>query len=388
MKERANFSLYIAELIGNYLKGIDKQPSKELEEWLNASVANKKLFEDLVKGKNLSSLLDSYDLIDLNIEWEALRKKLKTRKLRINTRWIWASSIAASLLICCFWLFFLMDKNDSSNYTPFIGEKIMPGKTMAILSTSGKNIILGTNAKVCVQDGVSVIDSVGNKIFEDKSLDIKTCQLYVPKGGEYHIVLEDGTRVWLNSDTKLVFPEHFSKDKREISISGEAYLEVAHNSEKPFFVQTGESQIHVTGTMFNVRNYADEKKTSVALVQGRVQMENERNGKVLAVLSPSNEFTANNKTGTYSVSSVNLDYVLAWKNGIFAFEDESLPSIAKKLERWYNIKIEIDPSLTRNHYSGYINKYKSIDWVVDILQRTQELRFVTDANGTIRIIPA
>ncbi|MBP1617105.1 MAG: hypothetical protein H6Q14_932 [Bacteroidetes bacterium] len=385
MEKQTKISLHIAQLIGEHLDGRDKLPSKELREWLETSARNRELFDELVNGSALSSRLEFYESIDFEAEWSAFQQK------RGNIhRWQWVAGVAAIFVVCCISVCFLFNKTSKSSiYTPFTGENIMPGKSQAILSTNGHQILLGQSKKVTTKNGIiSVTDSLGNEIYQANPSPVEMNQLYVPQGGEYYIVLEDGTHVWLNSDTKLEFPSHFDKDKRKITIHGEAYLEVAHNPEKPFYVETGGSTIHVTGTAFNVRNYSDEQTSSVALVQGRVQIEDTDNGGILAVLTPSKKFVIGHNSGKYSVETANLELDLAWRKGMFAFENESLSSIARMLERWYNIKIDIDPAIASNRYSGFINRHKSISQLVDILQRTNELRFVSNAEGQVKILPA
>ncbi len=391
MKKQTEISLHIANLIGEYLDGRDKPHSKELQEWLDTSARNRELFDELVNGSELSSRFEFYESVDLETEWSVLQQKRgkKTSRLFIR-RWQWVAGVAAIFVVCCISVCFLFNEAGKSGiYTPFTGENVMPGKSQAILSTNGNRIMLGESTTVTTHNGaISVTDSLGNEIYEANLSPVEMNELYVPQGGEYYIVLEDGTRVWLNSATKLEFPPHFDKDKREIAIHGEAYLEVAHNSEKPFYVETGGSRIHVTGTAFNVRNYSDEQTSSVALVQGRVQMENTDNEGILAVLTPSKKFVMSHNSGKYTVETANLELELAWRKGLFAFENEPLSSIARMLERWYNIKIDIDPAISANRYSGFINRHKSISQVVDILQRTNELRFVTNAEGRVKIISA
>lgn len=391
MKKQTEISLHIARLIGEYLNGSNKPPSRELQEWLDASARNRELFDELINGNELSSRLEFYESFDPETEWASFQQKRGKKGSRLFIhRWQWIAGVAAIFVVCCISVCFLFNEGRRSViYTPFTGENIMPGKSQAILSTNGNQILLGKSSTVTTHNGtISVTDSLGNEIYEANLAPVEMNQLYVPQGGEYYIVLEDGTRVWLNSDTKLEFPPHFDKDKREIAIHGEAYLEVAHNSEKPFYVETGGNRIHVTGTAFNVRSYPDEQTSSVALAQGRVQMENTDNGRVLAVLTPSKKFVISRNSGKYSVETANLELELAWRKGLFAFENESLSSIARMLERWYNIKIDIDPAIAANRYSGFINRHKSISQVVDILQRTNELRFVANAEGRVKIIPA
>ena len=139
---------------------------------------------------------------------------------------------------------------DSLELTLLDVDTIVPGSTLATRITDGVKLNIDESMIVSAKDGIDVADKTGNSLLTNTQLTNREITLSVPLGGEYYIELQDGTKVWLGSESELLFPEHFTEDKRMIAIKGEAYLEVAHNSKKPFYVDLGDVNIHVTGTAF------------------------------------------------------------------------------------------------------------------------------------------
>lgn len=390
MNEHIKKSINIAELISDNLGKPETSYPKDLQEWLAASPKNREILNSIQNGEHLYSRIEFYDSIDSEEEWELLQIKRAPEKVKLTYQWRWVSSVAAVLLLAFILGYFLIPSNDTLTMVdiPFTGEDITAGKTMATLFIGKNNISIDENMQITTQEGsTTIVDQSGNPIYtNDKKEKPQINKLLVPRGGEYYIELEDGTKVWLNAESELQFPEYFEKDKRLIAVKGEAYIEVSHDPQRAFYVQTGNVQVHVVGTSFNVRNFSDEDNLSIALAKGKVLMENMK-GELLTELAPSKQFVMNETTEIFHVETVNLQTVLAWKNRIFAFDKEPLISIVKKLERWYNVQIEVDPTLQNRRYSGSLNKYETMEEIISVLQKTKELRFVKDQHQNIKIIP-
>lgn len=385
MKKDIIYSVKIANQISEYLQSGEK--SEELEEWISSSEKNQRIFNEITT--NSASKISFYEKIDVEKGWQELqRKRIKPHPIHL---WQWASGIAALFLISLAVGSLLPDKSTplEKSYQVFDGQKVLPGKTTAILTINGNSIALNNSMQLRTANGVSVVDSTGHNLYVASASEKKMAvnHLTVPRGGEYFIVLEEGTKIWLNSDTQLSFPEHFSSKTREITISGEAYLEVSKEKNRPFYVNVNQNRIHVTGTSFNVRNFSNEPTTSISLITGKIEME-KKDGTPLAKLSPLQQFNVNNQSQQHNISKVEMENVLAWKNDLFAFDNEPLSSIARKLERWYNIDIIISPKVKDNSYSGTLSKYKSIQSIINILQMTHELEFIKNEQGSLVIIPS
>lgn len=201
--------------------------------------------------------------------------------------------------------------------------------------------------------------------------------LVVPYGKRTGITLEDSTRIWLNSGSKLVYPAVFETGRREVYLEGEAYFDVRHDEERPFFVQTKDMEIRVLGTEFNVSAYADDDNSNVVLVDGSIELTANRNsplGKVktrltsheMAVYDPAHE--------ELEVSNTAVEEYVSWRAGYMLFENTRLSEILKKLQRYYRVRIELeDPHLENATFTGPLDLKKKIEEVMDIICLTTSL---------------
>jgi ferric-dicitrate binding protein FerR (iron transport regulator) len=375
-EDKIKHSLYISRLIENYLCSDSNEISGELKQWLDSSDEHRIFFEELLNGTSLSERLNFYDKIDIDANWGPIKKRL-TKRNKINW-WRWASSIAASIIVIMAVGYYFSNKpKEIIKEKPqiFTGAGIMPGSSKAMLISGNQRIVLKKSTNIQTKNGLLTNGNVSS-----------ANRLIVPCGGIYTFQLEDGTKVWMNSNSKLTFPAHFAVDKREIRLSGEAYFEVAKNAKCPFYVYIDNNvAVRVTGTSFNVRKYADEPNLSVSLISGKVQME--KNNKLITKLVPMKEFDMDTQTQNYKIEDISMEKVLAWKNNEFVFDNEPLFEIAKELSRWYNIKINVDPHIKDNVYSGVLNRQNSIKNIIDVLTMTDEIEFVKDPDKGVLIIP-
>jgi ferric-dicitrate binding protein FerR (iron transport regulator) len=201
-----------------------------------------------------------------------------------------------------------------------------------------------------------------------------------PRGGQYQLVLSDGTRVWLNSASSLKFPVTFTAAKREVELSGEAYFEVAHNQHKPFQVVSNGQTVEVLGTHFNINAYQDEQATKTTLLEGSV--------KVLAhgvssKIKPGEQ--VQQKNGKLTVSEVDLEEAIAWKNGFFYFKDDNIKTIMRQLSRWYDVEIKYEGQIPEREFSGQMNKNIDASQLMHILS-IEKIHYRLE-NRTIVIIP-
>lgn len=194
--------------------------------------------------------------------------------------------------------------------------------------------------------------------------------LLVPYGRRSQLTLEDGTKVWLNSGSRLIYPVSFDRDKREVYLEGEAYFKVSHNTQRPFYVQSKNISIKVLGTEFNITAYPDDKKTYTALVNGSIQLSatggwfRKESRKLvpgdLAIYDPGNE--------ELKMSQVNTEGYTSWKDGYMLLEQVPLKAIIKKLGRYYNLSVEVEPGNGNGEtFSGRLDLQKNIEDVMDII---------------------
>ena len=188
-----------------------------------------------------------------------------------------------------------------------------------------------------------------------------------PRGGEYRMVLADGTRVMLNAETRLRFPEAFGDGERRVFLEGEAYFEVAKESERPFWVDFREGTVRVLGTQFNVKAYGGEEAVAT-LVHGKVEV---ARGQEAVVLQPGEQCRiAAGEAHALIVGKADLMSTLAWKNGEFVFKDASLEQVIDELARWYNVEMMYDHSLFReSRVHIYMNRSQTLDEALDMLSK-------------------
>ena len=198
-------------------------------------------------------------------------------------------------------------------------------------------------------------------------------RIYVPKGGEFELVLADGTRVWMNSETELKFPRAFTGDKRQVElVSGEAYFDVRKDKTKPFIVRNKDLNLTVLGTQFNIQNYSDEHEIITTLVEGAVQLSSDK-----TILHPGEQATYNKATREVQVETVDTELFTAWREGRLIFKSTRLETVLKQLSRWYDVKFVYEEERLKDLiFSGKMKKYDNGNVILGILKATGKIDFI------------
>lgn len=206
--------------------------------------------------------------------------------------------------------------------------------------------------------------------------------LYVPAGQRVKLTLQDGTDVWLNSQTTFIYPAVFSGKERRISVEGEAYFDVAKDPEKPFIVSSQGVEMKVLGTKFNVHSYPGEKDIQTSLIEGSLHVYFSSSAQKGVILKPNEQVTI--KDGTMKIGTIpHLDYFL-WRDGIYSFENELLINILKKLQLYYDVKIEIkDPSIFKWEYTGKFRQRDGIDEILHMIQKIHKFTIEKDEDNNM-----
>jgi ferric-dicitrate binding protein FerR (iron transport regulator) len=193
-----------------------------------------------------------------------------------------------------------------------------------------------------------------------------------PRGGQYKLILPDGTKVWLNAASSITYPTIFAEDRRVVSITGEVYFEVTKNARKPFTVRTYSDEITVLGTSFNVNSYTDEAMVKTSLLEGSVRINKQ-------VLKPGEAYI-NGK-----IMSTSLEQDLAWKNGFFSFNKADLPTVMRQLSRWYNVDVKYEGVIPKRAYSGEIERSLTLRQVLEVLSQTR-IKYKIEQGNVITIL--
>ncbi len=322
------------------------------------------------------------------------RKITKTKPFVIRRNIVrYAASIALVLTFLGF-LFYSKRSTETIHYTQLLKDDVGPGGNNAVLRLGNEvevdldKVSIGSLAEANGlvikkdEDGslLLVISDNGSPEAERK---INTLQ--TPKGGQYKIELPDGTRVWLNASSILRFPSIFDEALREIELEGEAYFEVAHIEDKssrrvPFVVNSRNQKIEVLGTHFNVHSYTNESAVKTTLLEGSVRVIAPESHQHL-LLKPGQRSLV--KKGIITVGKADIESDVAWKNGDFIFNNESLTSVMRKLERWYDVEVEYQGDFTDLRFSGAVSRSKNISEVLKIMTLTGKVKFNIEGRRII-----
>jgi len=189
-----------------------------------------------------------------------------------------------------------------------------------------------------------------------------------PKGGQFQVVLSDGSKVWLNASSSITFPTSFTKKERRISITGEVYFEISKNKNLPFKVESGQQTVEVLGTHFNINAYSDEKSIKTTLVEGSVKV---FSANKVVILKPEQQSDfLKTGSGEININTVDTDDILAWKNGNFVFEGADIPFIMRQAARWYNVTIKYEGNVSKRHFTGSISRNVNLSELLKMLKYT------------------
>jgi len=306
--------------------------------------------------------------------------------------------VAASVLLCIsVAVYFAVHKNKTSRqliarFPPNeILNDIGPGGNKAILVlANGEKISLKDEiqGKLGNQGGTSVsrlgkgtlVYDVSNK---EDNLNPTYNRLITPRGGQFQVNLPDGTKVWLNAESSLRYPTSFTGEERIVDLDGEAYFEVAKNKKMPFSVKTKQATVRVLGTHFNIMAYANEEISLVSLLEGAVGIQTQTSK---ATLVPGQQARILPSDRMAVINAIDIEQVVAWKNGYFMFANESLESIMRKMSRWYDVEIEFKDNLKGKKFWGTISRFKNISEVLKTLEMTGDLHYKVETlnNGKER----
>ena len=301
------------------------------------------------------------------------------RRRVIPMKWMWA---AAAVFILAISIIVLQTNitTRSTKKTEQVAD-LPPGKSGAILTlTNGTQLVLDSlgNGIIARDGGSETVLHDGKLIYNVRSAssqEIGYNEMITPKGRNFRVELPDGTLVWLNAASSIRYPTAFTGDKREVTIKGEAYFEVMKNPSMPFVVHVdNRADIEVLGTHFNINAYSDEIVIKTTLLEGAVRLtRNAERGTQNAesvTLKPGEQglLTTNNKLQT--TNKIDLEQVMAWKNGLFNFEGATLSEVMKQLERWYDIEVVYEKGIPDIAFGGEMTKNISLAGLLLVLEKS------------------
>lgn len=294
-------------------------------------------------------------------------------------------SVAASIAILVGCFIFL--KSYSTVFAPDIAEFAVQAKA-DLPVTEETLLILAEDNVVSLKEKESEItyDSVEIKANKESIVKEKLAaynQLIIPRGKRSVLTFADGSKIWVNAGTRVVYPVEFEKDKREIYVDGEIYIEVARDENRPFYVRTKDMNVRVLGTKFNVTAYESESIRSVVLAQGCVQVETARTPK--AILAPNQMFSV--AEGKENITQVDVEQMISWINGLYCFQSADLGIVLKRLSTYYGVNVEFDPALSKIKCSGKIDLKDNFETVINGLTFVAPISYAYDEQyKTYRVV--
>ncbi len=265
---------------------------------------------------------------------------------------------------------------------------IIPGSNKALLTlANGEKIALNdaSNGTVIKQGNTKVQKKEGGVLQYEALQDTTSSESPVigyntvstPKGGQYQIVLSDGTRVWLNSASSLKYPTAFVGAERNVELTGEGYFEVAKNKKMPFKVKSNGQEVEVLGTHFNIMAYDDEGETRTTLLEGSVKVSK---GGVNRILIPGQQAVNQNDRDDVTVAHADIISVMAWKNGIFSLQNSSIHQIMRQIARWYDVDVAYQGNLKDKEYGGSVSKSQNLTEILKNLELTGTIHFKVEGR--------
>ena len=366
------------------LGNVTEEERSELLDWLDESEENRRTYKRIIRGEAIRERIAGEERIGKETDYEKIRisvvRSLVGRRRSRRVR-LWRS-VAAAACICAVAVTVLWELSGVRavpEAMPLAGQQTETAKVKLILH-SGEQIALEQKKEQRIEAGDAVIKNEhGQLIYESKNSPA-TEELFnkvvTAIGGEYALILSDGTRVWLNAE----YPVEFVKKERIVKLSGEAYFEVAPNPEQPFIVEAGGIQTRVLGTSFNIQAYRNEKSVYTTLLTGSIRVAVADGGDAV-VLTPGREAIWEKGSGAIQVEAVNAEDAIAWRYGNFIFEEEDIEVVMRMLSRWYEVEFVFDGGRKEKHtFSGRMSKDESLDTVLETIELAGGPEFRREGN--------
>ncbi|WP_278365154.1 FecR family protein [Butyricimonas virosa] len=358
----------------------------EFQRWLDTSVANRVLLDRIRDERILLNKIRFAERNDKGKGWDNIQKKIR-KSPGIFIRFMRYVAVLVTIMLIGVAVYQVVDcrKEDDNGLLARKQPMSMKGGYRAYLElVTGERLVLDSTSNVTtrIEGAVIKAENKGTVIVDEQKTDsvtesVEYNRLVIPRGGEYKIVLADGSQVWINSQSVLEFPACFVGKERRVRLQGEAYFEVSKNVEKPFIVDMGNKEIRVLGTSFNVNDY--DGKFVTTLVSGKVQVfVNDKD----YVLTSSMQVRV--EEDDVFVEEVDVREFTAWKDGLFVFKKQKLREVMDILSRWYDVDVFYQNLELQNlHFTGTIQRHSEISGMLKFLEKTDIVKFTLNGKTLI-----
>jgi len=379
-------------LIAKKLTGqLTEQENDLFNQWLQKE-SNRRFFKRIQDNQNFLIRNEQYESVNIKRGWNEFSVALNfhKKKTRLYSLLKYAAVILLPIIIGISVHYYVNHQIEVKNRNIQL-TSIKPGTRNAILVLdNGQKIDLDKqNMTELKESDGTIINKINDELSYTGNGSVRSKKrlqniIVIPRGGEYSLVLSDSTKVFLNSMSKLAFPVIFSGGKREISLEGEAYFEVHKDKQHPFIVNVNGMQIKVLGTAFNVKAYTDEQNVYTTLVEGQVIINTEKQSGKECLLFPNQQAVFDKLNEGLNIRKVDASQYMQWTIGKYVFTDQTLDEIMRSLSRWYDFVYSYsDESIKNLRFEGGLDKYRSIDPIIDIIERTGKVKVMVKGKEII-----
>lgn len=370
---------YYEKLLQKYIDGqCNRAEMEELYAWLQSSGSHRSLLTALQKEfeKTMNEHHDIPSELSDRIETRLLQDISREKVVAFpqRTRFRWAAAAAIVLLAGSGIYYYMNTVSPRKTFTAGNNllsdtSDIAPGTNKAILTLANGDVVtLDSAGNQVINQGHTLVRQQNGQLqyaVQGNSDAVVYNTLTVPRGGQFNIILPDGSHVWLNAASSMRYPTAFNGSRREVEIQGQGYFEIAPNARQPFFVKVNDMEVQVLGTRFDVMAYADEKSINTTLIEGLV---NVKHGSHEERLRPGQQAIVDPATGNMVVRPADVDQVIAWKTGFFEFDNASLADILRQLSRWYDIDISHNQTGNERLFGGRISRSLPLSDILHMLE--------------------
>lgn len=351
---------------------LNESEARLLDDWRQDSEVKGRVFRNL-QEISTDDLERRYERADVDERWEYFKKKRSGRQKRI----MWSVGAAASVCLLMtavlgYWVQrpgereVLAVETEQPNSVRLV---LSTGETMNVSAEPEKVMALNEGTKLYVEGHLKYVhDSVPVK-------ELQYNELIVPRGTFFHLVLSDGTKVWLNADSRIKYPVAFGEDKRQVELQGEGYFEVAKEEGRPFIVSTDRMDVRVLGTTFDVNTYEDQGKVFVVLKEGLVEVLAKGNESRIITPGQMALLDVFDLGAGIQVEKCDVDVYTAWKQGSYSFRNMPLREMLKQVSRYYDVTIVYEDGFEEEYYTGDISRDISLESLLSVIENSTSVSF-------------
>ena len=342
---------------------LSEEESAELEAWIAASDDNRLLFEELSKEEVLKEEMVQMGKYHPQQAWDRIEGEVMVKRMVPWGR-VAAAMVLIVVAIGAKWWY----TNSAKQVTPVIVKAQQTKGKPVLVMGNGSEVVLSATDTLLTEESGAKIRQQGNKLaYKETTGPLVYNTLQIPRGMDYQLMLSDGTEVWLNAESSLRFPVHFTGKERRVYLTGEAYFAVAADAAKPFSVTAGQVDVAVLGTEFNIMAYENEPAVQTALVSGSIKVNT-------TVLQPG--WVGITSNGNTTTQQMDIAALTGWKRGMFVFRNDDITTVLHQLERWYDVTaVYPKGKVGSQHFTGAIQRYDSIEKVLELLNQTGGANF-------------